>query len=132
MNDTVHTFDPSTRIVPNEAHLARLHTASGQIDAPNFGLSEREVAKFAPLMRCALSEWKALTRGLDDARLVDLVRFFTLAEALPGWQARERSPVIAFMAELRSRKAVPDDLGAWIRAHSDNRFLPWGSLLDRL
>ena len=132
MNDTVQTFDPSSRVVPNEAHLARLQRASAQLDTPNFGLSEREIAKLAPLMRCALSEWTTLAGGLDTTRLVDLIRLFTLAEALPGWQARERSPVIAFMAELRARNAVPEDLGAWIRAHSDNRFLPWGSLLDKL
>jgi hypothetical protein len=40
--------------------------------------------------------------------------------------------VIPLARLLKSRGDYPEDLTAWIRAHTGNRFLPYGSLLDRL
>jgi hypothetical protein len=78
-------------------------------------------------------DWAAAAAALDDAQIVALVRLFTLAEmAFPGWKGADRSPVIAFAALLKQRGAFPAGLTAWIRANSDNRFLPYGSLMRRL
>lgn len=118
--------------MPDAKRIERLLLASAALDQPNFGFSAEELEDLAPLMRCQKDEWSAAAARLKDDQLVRLVRLLTLAERLPGWQARERSPVIALMAELRLRNAVPVDLGPWIRSNTDNRFLPWGSLLDRL
>jgi hypothetical protein len=40
--------------------------------------------------------------------------------------------VIAIVRELRHRGSYPKELTAWIKAHTTNRFLPYGSLADRL
>ena len=128
----VHTFDPSARATPDAKRIERLLSASAELDQPNFGFNAKEVEELAPLMRCQKDEWIAAAADLNDEQLVCLARLLTLAETLPGWEARERSPVIALMTELRSRNAVPADLGPWIRSNTENRFLPWGSLLDRL
>lgn len=79
---------------------------------------------------------------LDAATLDALVRLFTLLEARPGWEAGAASPVVPLFRSLRNRAqredpaAGPaidvDALAAWVKHHSDNRFLPWGSLQDRL
>ena len=69
---------------------------------------------------------------LDAVQLLALIRFYTLAESLPGWEAGARSPVIPMVAELKKRGEYPADLGVWIKERTDNRFLPYGSLLDRL
>ena len=50
----------------------------------------------------------------------------------PSREAGAQSPVIALAAELRRRHAYPDDFTAWIKAHSSNRFLPHGNLMDKL
>ena len=42
------------------------------------------------------------------------------------------APVIPLVAELKRRGDYPNDLTAWIKANTDNRFLPYGSLMDRL
>ncbi|MCY4040846.1 MAG: hypothetical protein OXF72_06265 [Gammaproteobacteria bacterium] len=128
----VQTFDPQARVTPTQARMDKLLVASLRLDVPNYGLSDAEIEEYAPLMQCQLDEWQAVIKPLDNLQLVDLARFFTLAERLPGWQAGDRSPVIAFMAELRKREAVPPLLGNWIRRSTDNRFLPWGSLQSRL
>ncbi len=63
-------------------------------------------------------------------QLLHLVRFFTLAEMqLSGWEAGAESPVIWIVKTLRRRKSPPSkDLLLWIKANSDNRFIPNGAL----
>jgi hypothetical protein len=115
------------------ALLDRLARAAAALDAPALGLEPDEVVRFAAVMRHSASDWTALLTGQSDAALVRLAKFFTLAEMqLAGWEALARSPVIPIVAELRRRKQYPQDLTAWIKAHTNNRFLPYGSLLDRL
>ncbi|NJN52229.1 MAG: hypothetical protein HC809_11130 [Gammaproteobacteria bacterium] len=112
--------------------LRRLAACAVHLDDPSLGLSAREVADYAGLMRRDRDAWQ-VAESLDDATLIALIRFFTVAEQkLPNWEAGNQSPVIALAGVLRGRKAYPQELTGWIRSHSDNRFLPWGSLLDRL
>ena len=69
----------------------------------------------------------------ESARLVSWLRVLTLAERdVPGCDAGAKSPVIDIARLLRERDAYPDDLTPWIRSASSNRFLPYGSLADRL
>jgi hypothetical protein len=51
---------------------------------------------------------------------------------LLGFETGPKSPVIALARALRKRGEYPDDLTAWIKVNTDNRFLPHGSLMDRL
>ena len=117
--------------------LARLCRAAGDLEAPAFGLEPAEVDRLAPYARDggpgSPVDWAAAAIALDDAQIVALVRLFTRAEmAFPGWKGADRSPVIALAALLKQRGAFPAGLTAWIRANSDNRFLPYGSLMRRL
>ena len=90
-----------------------------------------EQTRLSGLMRRNLSEWNTPLSSLSDSQLIALVRFFALAEIeLPGWEAGKRSPAIACARELRSRGSYPGELTRWLRTHSSNRFLPYGSLLD--
>lgn len=113
--------------------LARLADAADYLDHETLGLSADEVRDLASVMKYPRDQWPPLFANESDARLVQLVKFFTVAEMrLPGWEAGAHSPVIAIVAELRHRKAHPKGLTAWIKAHTTNRFLPHGSLLDKL
>ncbi len=90
-----------------------------------------EQTRLSGLMRRDLADWKTPLSTLSDPELVALVRFFALAEVeLPGWEAGKRSPAIACARELRARGSYPAELTRWLRKHSSNRFLPYGSLLD--
>jgi len=86
----------------------------------------------AELMQMHKDSWLASARPLSDAQIVQLIRFFTLAEeTLPGWEAGSRSPVIWLCRELKHRGQFPDSkLIEWIRGHSSNKFLPYGNILD--
>ena len=103
------------------------------LEDANFGLDDAELELLAPLMSLDADQWTAAAREQDAVELVAWIRFFTLAETrLPGFEAGAKSPVIPLARCLRERREYPADLTSWIRAHSDNRYLPHGSLLDRL
>ena len=132
---SVESWDPgAARPRLDAANLARLVEAAQHLDEPRFGLDQVTAGRLAPLARHAAgADWEAAAHSLEDGDIVALIRLFTLAEsALSGWEAGAQSPVVPLAAALKRRGSYPGDLTAWIRAHSDNRFLPYGSLMDRL
>ena len=61
--------------------------------------------------------------------IASLIRFFAVAENLPGWEAGAESPVIPLAKVLRKRGVRLDkELLQWIREVNENRFLPYGPL----
>ena len=86
--------------------------------------------------RCSLQHPDERAGLFDDEpspRLVGWARALTLAEeTIPGCEGGAKSPVIALARLLRSRGDYPHDLTLWIKRVSSNRFLPYGSLMDRL
>lgn len=129
----VGTWDPGDRVTLSARHLECVRRAATHLEDADFSLDEGELELLAPVMSLDADQWDAVARDEDPLELVAWIRFFTLAEArLPGFEAGAKSPVIPLARALRQRGAYPADLTAWIRAHSDNRFLPHGSLLDRL
>lgn len=105
-------------------------SASEQLDDLAHTLPAELQQSQRPLMTLGETPWTEAAKSLDNDQLLHLVRFFTVAEAqLEGWEAGEQSPVIWLAKALRRRKSPPSkELLRWIRAHSDNRFLPYGPL----
>ena len=130
---SVGAWDPAEQIRALDASvLAELTEAAKRLHLDGFGLSAAAAGRLAATVRLAPEAWRA-AEGLADDDLIALVRFYTLAEGrFADWKAGAKSPVIALCRMLRSRGAWPADLTAWIKANSDNRFLPYGSLADRL
>jgi len=131
---SVERFDPGALALTLNANvLDELLRAAGELDAERFGLSADRVSALSGIARHDdKTDWVGAAASLDSGDLVALIRLFTLAERLPGWESGARSPVIPLARLLKSRGDYPEDLTAWIRAHTSNRFLPYGSLLDRL
>ena len=131
---SVESWDPkaaNSRLSDKE--IDRFLVAANRLDEPGFGLDEDEVKNLAPLSKHGSADWTIAGIGLGDAEVIALVRLFTLAEAeFALWEAGAKSPVVPLATLLKKRGAYPDDLTAWIKAHTSNRFLPYGSLLDRL
>ncbi len=136
----VGSFDPSNKNSTsdvNGADLLEFSRASQSLEAEKFGLDELAIARLAPLARHAPgsggADWALVAESMDDSAIVDLIRLFTLAESrLAGWESGAKSPVVALAALLRQRDAYPKELTSWIKANTSNRFLPYGSLMDRL
>lgn len=83
------------------------------------------------MMKLSASQWLPALEHLDEATLLNLVRFFTVAEQLlPHWHGGDKSPVIWISRLLRQRGTpLSRDMVLWIKGNSDNRFLPNGPIL---
>lgn len=93
-------------------------------------LSSDEQQTQANLMQLDQKAWAVLAQPLNDDDIEQLMRFFTMAETLPGWEAGANSPVIWLGKELKKRgTGINRDLTIWIKANSDNRYIPHGALL---
>ncbi len=135
---TVDTFDPNASNAPIDAALfddicrcaARLQAAAAGGEV--LPLTQAEVTRYATVARHP--DWADQARGvISSETLIQLVRLFTLGEMqFATWVAGDQSPVIALVRELKRREQYDPALTRWIKAHSTNRFLPHGNLLDRL
>ena len=101
-----------------------------QLTALKEQLPEVQQSQQSALMRLSKERWFEAAEPFSSDQLQHLVRFFTLAEMqLSGWEAGAESPVIWIVKVLRRRKAPPSkELLLWIKANSDNRFIPNGAL----
>jgi hypothetical protein len=92
-------------------------------------ISGDENQVLAGLMQIDHSAWLAAIESLPEEDLLHLIRFFAVAENLPGWEAGPKSPVIPLAKTLRKRGVRLDKaLLHWLREVNDNRFLPYGPL----
>ncbi len=130
----VDTWDPNAQATElTEAVLLELQAAAARLEADDFGLTTDAVVRLAGVARTDRVDWSGASEHLDAAMLEALIRLYTLAEGrFPAWEAGAQSPVIAIAKVLRARGAYPPSLTAWVKANTDNKFLPYGSLLDRL
>lgn len=131
---SVESFDPGANALKLGPDVVKeLLAGALSLELDGFGLARERIAALAVVARHETGcDWANAAEGLDTEDIVGLVKLFTLGERLPGWAAGAQSPVIPLVAELKKRDAVPADLTAWIKSNTDNRFLPYGSLMDRL
>ena len=92
-------------------------------------LNDEDKQRLAGLMKLDHGHWRVAAESLPDADLIHLIRFFAVAENLPGWEAGADSPVIPLAKLLRQRGLRLDkSLLQWLRDVNENRFLPYGPL----
>lgn len=93
-------------------------------------LTSEEISQHQLIMKQNKEAWFSATENLDREQIIDLIKFFTVAEMqINGWEAGAESPVIWLVKVLRRRKCAPNkDLLLWIKTHSTNRFIPNGAL----
>ena len=132
---SVKSFDPSASQQTLDAQcVAKLLEQANQLD-PNatekLQLEEGFAEEFQ--FTAVNAGWADVAQSLADAELVALIRFYTwMEQSHPTWQAGAKSPVVVMVRVLKSRQAYPSDLTRWIKAHTENKFLPHGSLADLL
>jgi hypothetical protein len=129
----VGSWDPAKSVTLDSSTIARLIRANAEIEAPRLGFAPEEIAQLASVMRLPAPKWSEAAHSLSVTDIETLIRVLTVAEMqLSGWEAQAKSPVVPLVAELKRRGAYNKELTAWIKAHTTNRFLPHGSLMDRL
>ncbi|MBT3428192.1 MAG: hypothetical protein HOL98_18110 [Gammaproteobacteria bacterium] len=128
---TVNTWQPAAPQALSSALLEQLLAV-----LPNQELTDIEnqipsadIDPFATLMKSGGESWKVADILADDD-IKRLVIFLTLAEQqLSGWEAGKLSPVIDLVRILKQREAFDPELRKWIKANTDNRYLPNGPVL---
>ena len=119
---------------PVDINLGKLRELAGLVNTINLenltaALPQETIESEKKLMHCQPKDWLA-AEGLTDDELILLIRFFTLAEMqLPGWDGGQLSPVIYLVRILKQRSAFGSELRRWIKANTDNRYLPNGAAL---
>jgi len=128
----VETFDPGAMgNAMDEAALRDLCAYAAGFEGETVVLSELEVARFAPL--AAHQDWAQRVLRCSDDELLGLLRVFTLGEMqYASWAAGDKSPVVPIVKALKARGAYQPELTRWIKSHTTNKYLPHGSLMDRL
>lgn len=114
-----------------ETLLARLisYSTAEQLEELDKLIAGDEQQALAQLMKIDHQTWQAASEPLSDDELLHLIRFFAVAENLPGWEAQEASPVIPLAKALRKRGVrLNKPLLQWLRQVNNNRFLPYGPL----
>jgi len=127
----IGVWEPKKSFDISEASLRALAASyrAGQSETLSDFLDDDTIKANAVLMQQEPAVFD-VAMGLDDSELEDLIRLFTLAEMqLPGWEGGKKSPVIYLVRILKSRDAFSADLRKWIKANTDNRYLPNGSAL---
>ena len=74
-----------------------------QLDALESLIEGAQSQALAGLMKIDHDQWLAAAEALSNDDVLHLLRFFAVAENLPGWEAGAASPVIPLARTLRRR-----------------------------
>ena len=129
---SVDSWDPSATGL-TAAHKDILDRASAGVSSESIELTEDDQAKLRPVVHLDMSDWQSFAQDESSGQIVTWIKTLTLIERdFSGFESGGKSPVLPLIALLKSRDDLPSELFDWIRAHTRNRFLPYGSLSDRL
>ncbi len=132
---TLGSWDPDAEQAKNNLQLTdellqRFIAMNDDLDNLSEKFSTDEQQSLSAVMHFDHDTWRQATTSLSDTEIETLIRFFTVAEKLPGWEAGPESPVIKLSKILKHRgTGINRELVIWIKQHSNNRFLPHGPLL---
>jgi hypothetical protein len=133
---TIGSWDPAAesaayhqQIDPDTLDRLIAYSRKGKLEQLEQLIAGEDSQVLAGLMQIEHGAWLEAAENLQEDDLLDLIRFFAVAENLPGWEAGAKSPVIPLARVLRNRgRRLDKALLQWLREVSDNRFLPYGPL----
>ena len=129
MDAEVGGWEPPAKL--GEGHARALDETATTGD--RLDLDEETATRLREVVVAGAGEWSGFFAKRTSARLIAWMRVLTLVEtSVPGCEAGAKSPVIVLARLLRDRGDYPAELTDWIKSVSSNRFLPYGSLMDRL
>ena len=128
----VHDWDPAAHAL-GQAEGELLNRIASKITDNTLHLTSSQLASLRSIYPTNAHIWSEFSVNRTNEELVNWIKVFTLCpEQHSGFTDAERSPVITLVRVLRKRGSYPESLTSWIKQHSTNRFLPYGSLTDRL
>ena len=116
----------------SEQHRDILDRAADAIDQPGLGMTTETQQMLSSVIQASPQIWLDFVEQETTIRIIGWIKVLTLIEEVLGVEVGAKSPVITLVRLLKKRNAYPNCLTVWIKSHSNNRFLPYGSLADRL
>lgn len=133
MDGEIGAWEPPTRLGDDHARVLDRLAAGVATGSDVLEVDDDGKARLREIINAEAAERERFFSDRASRRLVAWLRVLTLAdETIPGCDAGAKSPVIALARLLRGRGDYPANLTPWIKSVSGNRFLPYGSLADRL
>ena len=126
----IGSWDPDPKL--SEQHRDILDRAADAIDQPGLGMTTETQQMLSSVMQASPQIWLDFVEQETTIRIIGWIKVLTLIEEVLGVEVGAKSPVITLVRLLKKRNAYPNYLTEWIKSHSNNRFLPYGSLADRL
>ena len=128
----VHDWDPSLHLL-GQSHSELLNLVASEITDGKLQLTNGQLNILRSVYLISEHAWIKFAADKPDEELVNWIKVLTLCpEQYSGISHGARSPVIPLVRVLRQRDTYPATLATWIKKNSTNRFLPHGSLADRL
>lgn len=129
---SVTTWNPNQPTNTPEVARVRTWTAQAWEDAALLAsLSDDDQQLIQRWITLDWTAWEPVISQLSAEELCHLMQLMTLAEShLNGCDAGAKSTVIHAFRQHKSKFGSPDKaLVQWIKAHTQNRFLPYGPVL---
>ena len=126
----IGSWDPDPKL--SEQHRDILDRAADAIDQPGLGMTTETQQMLSSVIQASPQTWLDFVEQETTIRIIGWIKVLTLIEEVLGVEVGAKSPVITLVRLLKKRNAYPNYLTEWIKSHSNNRFLPYGSLADRL
>ena len=126
----IGSWDPEPKL--SQQHRDILDRAADAIDKPGLAMEAKTQQTIRSVMQASPQIWLDFVEQETTTRIIRWIKVLTLIEEVLGFEVGAKSPVITLVRLLKKRNAYPNDLTEWIKLHTKNRFLPYGSLADRL
>ena len=126
----IGSWDPDPKL--SEQHRDILDRAADAIDQPGLGMTTETQQMLSSVIQASPQIWLDFVEQETTIRIIGWIKVLTLIEEVLGVEVGAKSPVITLVRLLKKRNVYPNNLTEWIKSHSHNRFLPYGSLADRL
>lgn len=128
----VQNWDPTSQTL-SLTHRDLLNSLVVDTSVAQLQLTSEQLDTLRVLFLIDARGWTEFASDKEDAELVHWIKLLSLIpEQHSGFNSGANSPVIPLVRVLRQRGGYPTSLTVWIKQHSTNRFLPHGSLADRL
>lgn len=82
-----------------------------------------------PFTKIELSIWQKTAQHLTDDQIILIIKLLTTLETELNWDLADKSPVIALFKAHKKRSGLDRELVQWVKANTDNKYLPFGPLL---
>lgn len=131
MTTRVESWDPQVGVLSDD-HRHILNELA-ESDQSSLQLNEPQRAILQAAFSTSPVKWEEFVEPVSNDTLIAWVKVLViLAESYAELNVGANSPVIPLVRVLKRRASYPADMTAWIKTYSSNKFLPYGSLSDRL